>query len=77
MNNNKRIVTVLTMMGTVLYEIFLFGYLIEGIPHGEAFTWFFTYLFSLAGAIPILFILIFAVEGQVKRYEYEYARQTN
>jgi hypothetical protein len=75
MNNKKRIVTVLIMMGTVLYEIFLFGYLIEGIAHGEAFTWFFTYLFSLAGSIPIVFVLMFSAEGQVKRYEY--ARQTN
>ena len=55
------------LAGTIIYEILLFGYLIKGADKIIAFSVFFTYVFSLAGAAPLVFLLLWS-EREVRRY---------
>ena len=49
----------LALAGTIIYEILLFGYLIKGAGSILALSVFFAYMFSLAGAAPLVFLLLF------------------
>ena len=60
-------VLIVALAGTIIYEILLFGYLIKGAGGILALSVFFTYVFSLAGAAPLVFLLLWS-EKEVRRY---------
>jgi hypothetical protein len=67
MSKKKLFVLIVATVGTIIYEILLFGYLIKGTNKLIAFSVFFTYVFSLIGALPLVLILLWS-EREVRRY---------
>jgi hypothetical protein len=66
MNTAKKIALIGAICITVVYEIILFTIVIKG-AYDQSMSLFFTYLFSLAGAVPIAIIFImFARPSQAK-----------
>jgi hypothetical protein len=58
MNASKKIGLIVAICITIVYEIILFNTLIAGAYRSQSLSVFFTFLFSLAGAAPIVIILI-------------------
>jgi hypothetical protein len=58
MNTLKKIALIGAICGAIVYEVILFTALIGGTSGSLYMTVFFTFLFSLAGAAPIVIILI-------------------
>jgi hypothetical protein len=58
MNTSKKIGLIAAVCITIVYEVILFTTLIGGAYRSQSLSIFFTFLFSLAGAAPIVIILI-------------------
>jgi hypothetical protein len=58
MNTSKKIGLIASVCITIVYEVILFTTLIGGAYTSQSLSVFFTFLFSLAGAAPIVNILI-------------------
>lgn len=69
MNTLKKIALIGAICITIVYEVILFTTLTGGAYGSLSLSIFFTFLFSLAGAAPIIIILlIFAKPPFAKRY---------
>ena len=67
MDSKKKAVLIVVVIATIAYEVFLFGYLFNGEKGPFAFSVFFAYAFSLAGAIPLALILAW-IGGEARKY---------
>ena len=63
----KRIVLISGILVTMAYEIYLFGKLLAG-GYGLIGSLFFTYIFSLIGALPLALLLSFGTKGEAHRW---------
>ena len=69
MNTSKKIALIGAICSTIVYEVILVTTLIGGAYGSLSLSIFFTFLFSLAGAAPIIVILlIFAKPPFAERY---------
>ena len=64
----KKIALIGAICATTAYEVILFGTLIGGAYGSPSLSVFFTFLFSLAGAAPIVIILLFTKPPFINRY---------
>jgi hypothetical protein len=66
--SRKRIIgLIFAIIGTIAYEILLFGYLFSNTKERSSFSVLFTYMFSLLGATPVALILAW-IGGEARRY---------
>jgi len=68
MNTLKKIGLIGAICLTIVYEVILFTTMIRGAFGSQSVSVFFTFLFSLAGAAPIVTILIIFARDTAIRY---------
>jgi hypothetical protein len=67
MDTLKKIALIGAVCITVVYEVILFTMVIKGAFDSQSVSLFFTYLFSLAGAVPIAIIFIIFARPSSKK----------
>ena len=67
MSRKKNVVLIVALIAVAAYEVFLFKYLFSGYKENFSFTVIFTYMFSIAGALPLALILAWT-GGEARKY---------